>query len=161
MVKEIEAYLPVIFWYLQGALTLVIACITVYIAGQQWKTNAQKIKLDLFDRRFRVFDATRTIIGLMYTSGVQDPQLLDFLIKTAEASFLFGPEIEDYRNEVYRRVQNLIGANRQMNVSWQAQPEVRGPIAQAERQELEWASNEARTRSIEAMFKKYLDLSRL
>jgi hypothetical protein len=159
--EAIKPYLPVAFWYLQGGLTIVIAFITVYIARQQWKTNAQKIKLDLFDRRFLVFEATRGIIGQMYTSGVKDKELVEFLTKTVEAGFLFGSEIEDYRNEVYRRVQSLIGANQRMNASWPAPPEVRRPIAEAEREEVEWASNQARTQAIEAKFKKYLDFSRL
>jgi hypothetical protein len=48
-----------------------------------------------------------------------------------------------------------------MNASWPAPPEVRRPIVEAEREEVEWASNQARTQAIEAKFKKYLDFSRL
>jgi hypothetical protein len=48
---EIRPYLPVIFRYLQGSLTLIIAIVAVYIALQQWKTNRQKLTLDLYDRR--------------------------------------------------------------------------------------------------------------
>lgn len=91
--------------------------LAVYIARQQWRTNAEKSKLDLFDRRFRVFEEVRTILGLMHTSGVKDLQLFEFLTKTVEAEFLFGSEIKDYREEIYRRVQNLISATAQMNVS--------------------------------------------
>jgi hypothetical protein len=89
--RTIRTYVPVGFWYLQGSLTLVIAVITVHIARQQWKTNAQKIKLDLFERRFRVFEARRGTIGQMYTSGVKDKELVEFLTKTVEAGFLLVP----------------------------------------------------------------------
>jgi hypothetical protein len=61
--------LPVAF---QGGLTIAIAFITVYTARHQWKPNAEKVKLYLFDRRFRVFEATRAIIGQMYTSRVKE-----------------------------------------------------------------------------------------
>jgi hypothetical protein len=95
--------MPLIVWYFQGLLTPVIAGVAVYIALQQWRTNTHRTKLDLFDRRFRVFEETRKILGLIYTSGVNDQQLLDFWTKTAEAEFLFGPEIREYREEIGRR----------------------------------------------------------
>src|SRR5271170_90498 len=40
---------------LQGLMTPVIALIAVYIAWQQWRTNADKVKLDKFDRRFPIY----------------------------------------------------------------------------------------------------------
>jgi len=31
--------------------------VTAYIAIQQWRTNKNKLRLDLFDRRWAVFEA--------------------------------------------------------------------------------------------------------
>ena len=44
---------------LSALLTPTIAIITTYIAYEQWRTNRNKLKLDLFDRRFAVYDAMR------------------------------------------------------------------------------------------------------
>ena len=152
-------FLPLVVWYFQGLLTPVIAVVAVYIARQQWKTNAHKLKLDLYDRRFKVFEAAREILGLMYTSGVRDAQLLNFLTKTADTEFLFGSEVKEYLEEIYRHVQTLISANSQMSANWEAPAEVRSRIAEAETTEVRWATGEVNR--IADRFKKYLNLSKL
>lgn len=144
---------------LQGLLTPMIALVAVYIAYQQYRANKQKLKLDLFDRRFKVFDETRNVLGLMYTSGVKDESLHRFIIETTEAEFLFGPEIMDYCEEIYRRVQKLLSVTSEMNVSWQMPAEQRARLAEAERSEIEWASGQ--TRLVAGKFKKYLNVSKL
>jgi hypothetical protein len=106
---------PLTLWYFQGLLTPSIALIAVYIAYQQLRANAKKLKLDLFDRRFKVFDETRKVLAQMYTTGVSDEDLLKFLTGTIEAKFLFGPEIQEYREEIYRRVTRLSSSRRQMS----------------------------------------------
>src|SRR5579859_179786 len=108
---EFEQWISGINWSLvgsciQGSLTLVIGGIAVYIASRQWKTAAYRVKLDLYAQRIRVFDEFRKLLGLIYTTGIDDPQLFEFLSKTSEAVFLFGPEIAEYRDEVYRRSQS-------------------------------------------------------
>jgi hypothetical protein len=152
-------FLPLVVWYFQGLLTPVIAVVAVYIARQQWKTNAHKLKLDLYDRRFKVFEAAREILGLMYTSGVRDAQLLNVLTKTADTEFLFGREVKEYLEEIYRHVQTLISANSQMSASWETPVEVRSRIAEAETTEVRWATGEVNR--IADRFKKYLNLSKL
>ena len=152
-------FLPLMVWYLQGLLAPVIAILATYIAYQQWQTNAKKSKLDLFDRRFRVFEETRKILGMIYTSGVSDEQLLRFTTETAEADFLFGPEIREYMDEIYRRVTNHSSAKKQMSVSWQAPVEVRAKLAETIAKEVTWALNE--TRMVAEKFKGDLDISKL
>ena len=124
--------LPLIVWYLQGLLTPAIAVTAVYIAYQQFRANKQKLKLDLFDRRYRIFEEVRTVLGLMYTSGMKDVDLLKFVTETADAEFLFGPEIKEYCEEIYQRVQRLSSARQQLNASWQAPVEQRARLAEVE-----------------------------
>ena len=45
--------------YLTALLTPTIAGFGIYIAIQQWLTARRKLKFDLFDRRFAVYDAVR------------------------------------------------------------------------------------------------------
>jgi hypothetical protein len=153
--------LPLIVWYFQGLLTPVIAVTAVYIAYQQLQANAQKLKLDLFDRRFSVFDETRKVLGRMYTSGVKDEDLLKFLSGVVEARFLFGPEIREYHQEIDRRIQILSFAKRQMNEALEggASVEERTKLAETEKNEVEWAT--AQTGILSEKFNKYLDVSKL
>jgi hypothetical protein len=156
----IETYLPVLFWYLQGLLTLVIAFLAFHIARQQWKTNQQKLKLDLYDRRLKVFQAVRDVLGLMYTQVSDDQKLYTLLNETRGAGFLFGDEIQNYIESIWRHATNLSDTHKNLNAILDtAQPNVRKPLADTESQEVKWAF--AETRVIEQKFKQFLDLSNL
>src|SRR6202035_621133 len=89
--------MPVIFSYFQGLATIAIAYLAVRIASQQSKTNDLRSKLDLFDRRFRIYDEVNNLLGAMYATSVGDERLSDFLMKTEETVFVFGPDIQGYR----------------------------------------------------------------
>ncbi len=148
-------------WYFQGLLTPGIACVVAYIAWQQWRTNARRVKLDLFDRRFRVFDATRKLLGLWYTVGIKDEDYLKFLQETAEARFLFGAEIEEYRDDIYQRVQRWMFASQELRraIERGASVEERTRLSETEQSEIKWAMNEVKV--LADRFKKYIDLSKL
>jgi hypothetical protein len=150
--------LPLAVWYLRGLLTPVIAVVAAYIGWQQWRTNATKSKLDLFDRRFQIFEQVRKIVGLMYTVGVNDPQLLEFVTKTMDAEFLFGPEIKKYLDEIFKRVQSLMSA-RDLLRTMTLPREERIRLAETEKSEVQWAT--AETTKMADRFKKYLNLSKL
>jgi hypothetical protein len=151
-----------VFWYLQGALTLVIAFIAGAISLQQYKTNAGKVKLDLFDRRFRVFDAVRKVIGVVLRKGgAPAEKLQEFYRQTLEADFLFGAEIRSYLNEIHRRADKLWTESEMVR---DAQPGTPLPIdrtkwAKEHQAEMKWFDDQARV--VTEKFKKYLDTSRL
>jgi hypothetical protein len=152
---------PLVVWYLQGLLTPVIAVVAVCIARQQWKTNALKSKLDLFDRRFRVFEEVRKILGAMLTIGADIDGILDFWTKTAGAEFLFGPEIKKYRKEICDRATSQSTAKEEMVAALERESSVeeRTRLAEARRAGVQWATAEIDT--LAARFKKYLDVSKL
>jgi hypothetical protein len=91
-------------------LTPVIAGITVYIARQQWKTNHKqwetnhnKLKLDLYERRLKIYEEVWKFISLIIRDGnVTTKELQEFYSATMEADFLFGDEIREYINEIYK-----------------------------------------------------------
>jgi hypothetical protein len=152
--------MPIVFWYLQGLLAPVIGGIAGYIAWRQWKTSSQKLKLDLFDRRFRVFQAVRDILGMMYTTVSDDKKLYEFLSQTRDVEFLFGAEIRDYVETVWRHATRLSDAKKQLTAILDTAPiETRQKLAQVETEEVQWAF--AETRVIADKFKKHLDLSKL
>ena len=82
--------------------TFIVGCIAAYIAYQQWQTNRRKLELDLYDRRLRLYQATTKYISMVLTD--LKPKLEDlseFRRATAEADFLFGPDIRAYLDELF------------------------------------------------------------
>jgi len=73
-----------------GIATLLIACAVAYITYQQHLTNREKLRLDLFDKRFRVYAAARDFLAEIFGTGsVTQDQVLQFMFKTSESVFLF------------------------------------------------------------------------
>jgi hypothetical protein len=154
--------LPLMFWYLQGGLTLVIAIIAVMISWRQHKTNAGKVKLDLFDRRFRVFDAVRKLIGVVLRNGGAPPEeLQEFYLETLEADFLFGTDIRSYLNEIHRRADKLWTESKLVRDALRGEPSPidRTKWAKEHPAEMKWFDDQVRV--VTETFKKYLDTSRL
>jgi hypothetical protein len=112
---------------LSALLTPIIAIATAYIAYQQWRTNRNKLKLDLFDRRFAVYDAARNLVRDVLTqTHPSDEQLVTFRAKTSEASFLLNRDIARYLtdemwekaaalNRLWFAMSKLAGSARQEN----------------------------------------------
>jgi len=83
-----------------GALTPV--CITAFgawIAWQQFRTNRDKLRLDLYQRRFHVYEATlsfyQALLGSPEDLKMQEFDVLhkEFIKSCREAKFLFDPDV--------------------------------------------------------------------
>jgi hypothetical protein len=97
------SWVPVLFWYLQGLLTLVIAGIALNISRQQSRTESLRLKLETYDRSLRIYNQVKELIRIVTNNGVVTvPELWTFMTETTEADFLFGAEISKYREELYR-----------------------------------------------------------
>lgn len=84
-------------------LAPVIALVLARIAYKQQKTNELKIRADLYDRRISVFNAVTDLLGAVGVSAtIEFEQLRTFLQKTRESYFLFGSEIPDYLDRLYK-----------------------------------------------------------
>ena len=109
---------------LQGLLTPVIAIITTYIAWQQWQGNKQKLKMDGYERRLRVYQEVVKMLKTCANGQIREfSVILDFGAATAEADFLFGPEIRQYLDEISTRAAKLRSANVQYRDFTQPVPE--------------------------------------
>ena len=83
--------------------TAVIGCIALYIAYQQWRTNYFKLQVDLYDRRLEVYKAVINYLeGVQGEFKVEHENLSALRERTAEADFLFGPDIREYLQELVR-----------------------------------------------------------
>jgi hypothetical protein len=92
-------------------VTFLVAVAAVLIGWRQYSISQDKLRLDLFEKRFKVFDATRTVLA-DYIHGETPTwaRLQSFAWETADAQFLFGPEVVGYLDEVYRRLSRLQAA---------------------------------------------------
>jgi len=78
-----------------------LALIAVIIAYQQWRLANDKFKLDLFDKRYKVYYATRMLLFEITLSGsAKEESLLEFMRKTADVIFLFDVEVAKYLVEI-------------------------------------------------------------
>lgn len=98
---------------LSALLTPLIAVIATYIAWQQWRGNELKLRLDRYERRLRIYQEVVKMLGLI--SRDADAKIEDlwaFRANTAEAVFLFGPDVPNYLEEIFSRGLKLRAANR-------------------------------------------------
>jgi hypothetical protein len=84
--------------------TLAVACSVAYVALKQWRLAQHRFRLDLFDRRYKVYDAAKKFLSL---GQFDDPQLFEFNAGTADAEFLFDSRITEYLQEVRKRAVNV------------------------------------------------------
>ena len=86
---------------IQTFTTLVIGGFAAYIAWRQWRTAQDRVVLDLFERRFQVFqELTQTIASAFSEANVKIDDLAKFDAATEKARYLFGAEVHDYLKEV-------------------------------------------------------------
>jgi len=95
--------------------TLIIAGIVALITILQYQTNKrqqlvneEKFKLDLFDRRFKVFDATRNLfLQITNSSDIDKQKIKEFRVSASDAGFLFNDEISKYLEEILKKANIL------------------------------------------------------
>lgn len=91
-------------------VTLAIGLIAGFIALRQWRTNQNKLKLDLFDRRFAIFDAAMRFIGHVATHAYpKDEALFKFITETGSAAWLFDDAFADYLKDLHKKGVELSG----------------------------------------------------
>jgi len=106
--KTIESIFSLNARILQALLTPLIAIIAVYIAYQQWKTNRDKFRLDMFDKRFKVFDGLlKLYIHINQNGNVSNEALVEFGSVYKEGQFLFDEDIKDLLNQSYKKAFKL------------------------------------------------------
>jgi hypothetical protein len=75
-------------------LTVTIAAIVAFIAWLQWRTADEKVVLDLFDKRFAVYEELRN--GIYPARSGDQNAVLGFKVATLRAQFLFGAEVTTF-----------------------------------------------------------------
>ena len=85
-------------------LTLV-AIIGAGIAYLQWRTAHQRVVLDLFDKRYSIWSKMREPIAEIVREGkVANDVEMRFLRARDGSEFLFGKEVNDYLDKLYKAI---------------------------------------------------------
>lgn len=142
--------------YLAALLTPTVAVLGSYIAYRQWHLAQNKLKLDLFDRRFSVFEAARSLIASIMTSGkAKDEDVFKFLLATREAKWLFDATIAEYLDkQLYGKAIDL----QTLNAELEGVPvgEVRTKNVHAQAEIKKWLA--AQHKVLDEKFSPYLQL---
>ena len=86
--------------YISG--TLIIGGIVAYVAVQQHKTSRDNYRLNLYDRRFSVYEGAKNFIShVVQKADVGNAELLEFQRVTHEAVFMFDNDIFEYLKLLY------------------------------------------------------------
>jgi hypothetical protein len=145
---------------LNALLTPLIAIITTFIAWRQWKGTELKLNLERYERRLRIYEEVFKMLTTI--CGDAKPtweDLLKFRVATAEADFLFGPEIPKYLDEIFSRGMKLRQANLEYRDFTQQVPQEydHDKVVQELSSQLKWLTEQALT--AKDKFKKYLNIS--
>jgi len=93
---------------LTALLTPLIAIIVAYIAYRQWRTAQNRLKLDLFDRRFAIHSAAHDLIATVISYGkIDNKDIFAFLSGIQQARWLLNEGIVKYLEK------ETLGANDQ------------------------------------------------
>jgi hypothetical protein len=142
--------------YFSAIAPSVIAFIAVIIASQQWFTNRNQLKNQLFDRRIEIYQSiTRFISEILVGDSVhEEEERTRFLRATKDAYFLFDEDIKTFVEEIRLKTNELRSYSRELrgNIT----EEDRKVNIQKQRELHYWLENTLKT--IEPRFVKYLKL---
>lgn len=130
--NEVPAWIQV----LQALLTPAIALGVGIIAFLQWRTAHQKVLLDLFERRLKIYDAVISAVDQFSNSGPVDVSLqarMKLQIATSEARFLFGDEVLAHLQTLIEDMSKVIMKVRRIDsqsVAWSARDKLIEEVAE-------------------------------
>jgi hydroxymethylpyrimidine pyrophosphatase-like HAD family hydrolase len=101
-------YLPWWMQWAQAVALFVISCLGSWIAYKQARIASAKLNLDLYEKRFRVFEAARAFaLHAITHHEIEQEALAAFGAGTVDAAFLFEDELGKYLAEFGRKVFGL------------------------------------------------------
>jgi Na+-transporting NADH:ubiquinone oxidoreductase subunit NqrC len=93
---------------IQVIATVVIAGAGVVIAAEQKRLADIRLRNDLFDRRLKIYDATKKILQQAVSErDLGGDKFINFAIETNEAAFFFSQNIIDYIDEISKTIADM------------------------------------------------------
>jgi hypothetical protein len=107
--------LPVAVQWILAVMMLLLVGGVSWIAYMQIRIAAVKNNLDLYDKRFKIFEAASTYLQHLLVEGnVSDGALNEFNIGVAGSVFLFGNDVNTYLEALRRRSLSLSALTEQL-----------------------------------------------
>ena len=139
-------------------LSATIGFLTIYIAWQQHNINKLKIRSDLFDRRFKIYqELMKFLARIMQNGTTSNDDLIQLLRNTAESEFLFGHKVAEFIDSLYKRGNELNTVTKRLNATGYP-PAEREKLVRIEAEHLDWFKKQFDT--AKEIFKEHLDISR-
>ena len=133
---------------LSGLLTPLIAILAGYIAWQQYRTARDKLKLDLYDRRFRVYRGLMDFLHAVIQEGSASRDALGkYYSETNEKKFLFDADVTDYMEEVRDKAVRLRQVGRKIENLPENQEQERSTAIDEDAELCQWFEEQAEERS--------------
>jgi hypothetical protein len=108
---------PLWLQILQAFSVLCISGVGACLAWQQVQIARVKLQHDLYDRRYRVFDAVRTLLAEVTThANPPEDAISAFVRGTDDAVFLFDADLVAYLSEIRQRALRLRGINNTLDL---------------------------------------------
>ena len=83
---------------LSALLTPAIAVAVAYVACHQWRTNRNRLKFELYDKRYDAYQAVRDLLEhIMVEATIKDERLVESFVRACrESEFLFDDAVGNY-----------------------------------------------------------------
>ena len=139
-------------------MTPLIAVFGVYIAFQQWHTARSKLKLDLFERRYAVYQAAVDVMSKTDALGVLSKEEVDrFQVAIRGARFIFDDSVGAYLDETHDRIRQILFITE--NIKSQTTASASRSEATAKRNEHRtWVASQWTEKMLDARLGEYLRL---
>jgi hypothetical protein len=99
-------------------ITFLLALIVALIAYQQFIINRSKLKLDLFDKRYKVLENLRQLMASVLQTGDVDEKILEkYRLSIFGAEFIYDYSINNYLWQVYRMGNRMLRLKNRINNS--------------------------------------------
>jgi hypothetical protein len=122
--------------------TLFLSIAVVVIAVLQWRVADNKLRLDLFDRRYKVYNAARDFLAqIARNTSFDDSRLFEFNAGTSDAGFLFRADVVEHLGEIRRRALNL-RTTRKLSEKPQLSDDEVSRYAQADSEDVKWLGDQ-------------------
>jgi hypothetical protein len=136
-----------------------IALIGAWIAARQMLIAEEKLKFDIFDRRyekrFAVYEATRSILASPFDRSTTDDRIKAYGFYTLDAKFLFDDEMFKYLRDVQHHVATWYDCFSRANKMLAG--EERDQVEALERNSLKWIIEQGDNQSgLTVKFKPFL-----
>ncbi|WP_157652994.1 hypothetical protein [Burkholderia ubonensis] len=142
---------------------VLISAYVAWVAYQQYRTNREKLRLDLYDRRFSVYVAAIDFYHMLLGYDGNNQQHQDahraFIKAVRESRFLFGPEsaIVSILEEMHVRTARITGFKDLPDGFSKSDPHEYQRLFQAQQDDYLWIGGEQGLLRLEAALMPFLD----